>query len=518
MTYRFIHLHIYELQRMRYNIPMNKRGKRITIGRRLYIFIAAAVFLASFGASLLAYYIHARQIDAYYKKLSLNSAINFSAFVDGDFLVRLYEAASTDEYLELRDKAEEDDDEELISDYLKEHGLWDEYDSTRSLLIEYLRTMDDLEYLYIMKLGDERTGLDLYLMDDDENPLYVTGSTEEDNLEIGGATGIVPPSISHSEWGWLCSAYAPVYDSEGNLVCHIGCDISMDDVMSSRRRALLFDLLGSTAFTLIVMLLAIRYTRKTVIRPLDDITHKMTLFAPAPGSDYEMAGVIDLDLKNNDEIGDIYDAIQSMQKNIVDYINDLIEIRKEKEIAENDIRKKDKQIGILSKDAYRDALTNVGSKIAYTKKLEELNGTIDDPETEFAVVMVDVNFLKMINDKYGHASGDEYLKGCCKVICQIYKHSPVYRTGGDEFVAILTGEDYANRHERIKVLRDSFDSSYHNTDAEPYLRYSAASGMAEYTPGDDKAEKVFERADRQMYEEKAKFKKSLGIDPNERQA
>ena len=495
---------------------MNKRKKRITIGRRLYTFVAVAVFLASFGASLLAYFIHAGQIDDYYKNLSLNSAINFSSFVDGDFLARLYEAASTDEYVELRDRAEEEDNEELISDYLKEHGLWDEYDSTRSLLIKYLRNMEDLEYLYIMKLGDKRTGLDIYLMDDDENPLYVTGSTEEDNLEIGAATGIVPPSISNSEWGWLCSAYAPVYDSKGNLVCHIGCDVSMDDVMRNRRRSLLFDLLGSTVFTLIVMLLAIRYTRRTVIRPLDEITDKMTLFAPAPGSDYEMAGVIDIDLKNNDEIGDIYNAIRSMQKNIVDYVNDLIEVRKEKELAENDIKQKDKQIGILSKDAYRDALTHVGSKIAYTKKLEELNGTINDFGTEFAIVMVDVNFLKMINDKYGHASGDEYLMGCCKVICQIYKHSPVYRIGGDEFVAILTGEDYENRHERIKVLRETFDSSYNNTDAEPHLRYSAASGMSEYTRGDDNAEKVFERADKEMYEEKARFKQSLGIDPNER--
>ena len=491
------------------------KKKRVSIGHKVYGFIAVVVFLAAFGASLIAYRVHVGQIDTYYKNLSMNNAVNFASFVDGDFLKALRDEVMTDEYMELRDAAEEADDEDMIRDYLKEHGLWDKYDSTRELLIRYLRNMDDIEYLYIMKLGDAGSSVDVYLIDDDENELYVTGSTEEDYLEIDGTTGTVPPMISNSEWGWLCSAYAPVFDSAGELVCHIGCDISMDEVMASRRRALLYDIFGSVAFTVLVMLLAIHYTKQTVIKPLDEITNNMGRFSPEGGADYEQAGVIDIKLRNNDEIGDIYHAIQSMQKRIVDYINDIVVIRKEKEIAENDAKLKEKEIGEISKDAYRDALTHVGSKIAYNKKIADMNANITDG-TEFAIVMIDVNFLKMVNDKHGHAAGDTYLTGCCSVICNIYKHSPVFRVGGDEFVAILTGEDYQNRTERLAQMRESFEQSYKREDIDPWLRYSAAFGMAEYSASDGNVESVYERADKEMYKNKSDFKVSLGMDPESR--
>ena len=243
----------------------------------------------------------------------------------------------------------------------------------------------------------------------------------------------------------------------------------------------------------------------------------MGKFSPSSNTDYEKAGVIDLNIRNNDEIGDIYSAIQSMQKRIVDYINDIVAIQKEKEIAENNAKQKDKEIGELSKDAYRDSLTHVGNKIAYTKKTEEMdqnikNGTVG----AFAIVMIDVNFLKTINDNHGHIAGDCYLSGCCRVVCNIYKHSPVFRIGGDEFVVILINEDYEKRHERINEMRESFEQSYNQTDVDEWLRYSVAFGMSEYTPDDKTVESVYERADKEMYREKALFKQSLGLDPEAR--
>ena len=498
---------------MQENSPQNK--KRISIGQRVYAFIAVAVFMASFGASLIAYRIYAGQIDSFYKNLSMNTAINFASFVDGDYLRDLLDAVMTDEYMELRDIAEENDDEDLIRDYLESHGLWEQYDDTRSLLIRYLRNMGDIKYLYIMKLGEEGSNEDIYLIDDDENPLYTTGSIEEDYLEIDGTTGMVPPAISNTDWGWLCSAYAPVYDSEGQLICHVGCDIDMDDVMASRTRALLFDIFGSAAFTLLVMLLAIHYTKQTVIKPLSKITYSMGKFSPSRDTDYEKSGVIDLNIRNNDEIGDIYHAIQAMQKRIVDYINDIVVIQKEKEIAEKDAKLKEKEIGKISKEAYSDTLTHVGNNIAYSKKIADMNENLNN-ESEFAIVMIDVNFLKMINDNYGHSAGDSYLAGCCKVICNIYKHSPVFRVGGDEFVVILYGTDYQERYERIKEMKDTFEQSYRQTDVDPWLRYSVAFGMAEFSSEDGTVEAVCERADKEMYKEKASFKRSLGIDPEAR--
>lgn len=61
---------------------------------------------------------------------------------------------------------------------------------------------------------------------------------------------------------------------------------------------------------------------------------------------------------------------------------------------------------------------------------------------EFALLVADVNGLKEANDALGHESGDQLIKNTSRCICKIFEHSPVFRIGGDEFVVILTGEDY----------------------------------------------------------------------------
>ena len=79
---------------------------------------------------------------------------------------------------------------------------------------------------------------------------------------------------------------------------------------------------------------------------------------------------------------------------------------------------------------------------------------------------------------------------------QFSGHSPVYRIGGDEFVAILTDEDYKAKLQRLSDLKEAFKSSYENRDLDPWLRFSAAMGMAEYTSDDNSVELVFKRADK----------------------
>ncbi len=88
--------------------------------------------------------------------------------------------------------------------------------------------------------------------------------------------------------------------------------------------------------------------------------------------------------------------------------------------------------------ANRDALTGVKSKHAFVEAEKELGERIDKGEAlEFSIVICDVNGLKAINDNLGHKAGDEYIRAACSVICGIFKHSPVFRIGGDEFSVIL---------------------------------------------------------------------------------
>ena len=91
----------------------------------------------------------------------------------------------------------------------------------------------------------------------------------------------------------------------------------------------------------------------------------------------------------------------------------------------------------------RDALTKVNNRTAYEQEERVLQEKIvSEDNLEFAIAMFDVNNLKLINDSRGHEAGDAYLVRASRLICNTFKHCPVYRMGGDEFLAVLMGEDY----------------------------------------------------------------------------
>ena len=103
--------------------------------------------------------------------------------------------------------------------------------------------------------------------------------------------------------------------------------------------------------------------------------------------------------------------------------------------------------------ARRDELTHTKNKTAYHEKEEELNRLIKEGHEPFGIVVCDINNLKVINDTEGHKAGDEYIKASCTMICRIFAHSPVFRIGGDEFVVILTNQEYKDRQNLISRLR-----------------------------------------------------------------
>lgn len=145
--------------------------------------------------------------------------------------------------------------------------------------------------------------------------------------------------------------------------------------------------------------------------------------------------------------------------------------------------------------AYKDALTGIKNKAAWDDASGRLMREIDSGSPMFAVAVFDVNDLKMTNDTWGHEAGDELLKKACSAICRYYAHSPVFRIGGDEFAAILEGQDYKNREDILTRFRAEF--------ARPDGEMRVASGMSDYIPGSDSTfSDVFCRADDAMYENK----------------
>ncbi|MCR5737117.1 MAG: GGDEF domain-containing protein [Eubacterium sp.] len=152
--------------------------------------------------------------------------------------------------------------------------------------------------------------------------------------------------------------------------------------------------------------------------------------------------------------------------------------------------------------AYKDPLTGVKSKVAYAefesrKDIQVREGSAD----EFAIAVFDINGLKKINDNFGHKKGDEYIKSACGIISEVFENSPVFRIGGDEFVAVLKDNDFENR----KELENTFNERMNRQKSEGQV--VVAMGMTEYRKEEDYTfEDVFSRADQNMYLRKHELK------------
>ena len=195
---------------------------------------------------------------------------------------------------------------------------------------------------------------------------------------------------------------------------------------------------------------------------------------------------IKLDYKGNDEMGILTKAVNRLISHLKGYIGDLNSL------------------------AYGDALTSVRNKGAFDIHVREIQARVDDANDypEFAIGIFDCDNLKSINDQYGHDKGDMYLKNSSHLICRVFKHSPVYRIGGDEFAVILQNEDYVNRNELAQHFTEKSAEICAFANG-PWEKISVAMGFAVYDPNTDSTvENVICRADHLMYENKHARKKS----------
>ena len=177
------------------------------------------------------------------------------------------------------------------------------------------------------------------------------------------------------------------------------------------------------------------------------------------------------------------------------------------ENIENEYHEKEEQkknLQSAERMARLDELTGIKNKNAFKEYCDSLDQKLrsEDTDITFGIVMCDMNDLKLLNDTRGHSFGDEALRRTSRIICDIFRHSPVFRIGGDEFAVVLTGCDYKHRDCLLQNLRNESE-----TNARLRSGPVIASGMAVYSPdSDQEVMQVFKRADSLMYENKSELK------------
>ena len=165
------------------------------------------------------------------------------------------------------------------------------------------------------------------------------------------------------------------------------------------------------------------------------------------------------------------------------------------------IDKMKREIGLWKRQAESDALTKLGNR-AYGERL--LQQMLCEPQKEKAAVMfLDVDNFKMVNDRHGHLFGDEVL---CRIANEISKQfridDIVCRIGGDEFALIVNGaitEGFCKS--RVEKIKAAIREPYRLKDAE--VQVGTSCGCAVYPSDSDDVRAIRILADQRMYEDKA---------------
>ena len=395
------------------------------------------------------------------------------------------------------------DDTEFVSTFEKVR------DQLRTIVDANKKTHIDcayLSYLYVFtNAKGKKDGLFVYLVD---------SAPEEDACPPGWLDPVYnanKKSISNPKRGM--PAYTTNTVGYGNLITSGSCimngedvvayacvDVSMVVIKQDQASTIvrLFVYLMFTAIILAIIGVILAYQFFT--RPMRKInTVAKTFNDKDPKLSHE--AFQNLNVKNRDEIGDLAESLKVIEGAVNERIIQLT-------AANEALLNAQYQANKMSLLANKDSLTGVQSKIAYDMKVDSLNEQIRNREDiKFGVAMIDLNYLKNTNDEYGHDAGDESLIKLSNIICLAFKHSPVYRIGGDEFVVILTGEDYQHSEELMEEFNERIGDSIKNSKLPLYRRVSAAIGYATYDEKNDKSvDDVFKRADKAMYNRKHQMK------------
>jgi len=305
----------------------------------------------------------------------------------------------------------------------------------------------------------------------------------------------IRPIINDDKYGHLLTIYKPVYNSTGQCVCYAGIDFSMDILYDYGRMFIAKVIALFSGALIFILVLALTFIENNIILPVNTMAYCARNFAydSDEAREQNIKHMRSLDIRTNDEIENLYSAFL---KTTSDSMHSFENLRKAKI-----------EVAVMDKLAHTDSLTGLKNKTAYVKRMAQFDADIVEGKAAFAIIMIDINYLKRVNDTYGHERGNEYLINAGKLICSVFGEENIYRVGGDEFVAVLDEENLAKSMELVENLRGTIDKLQRDSKLEVWEKVSAAVGVAYYDELRDKtADEVFKRADEDMYKNKLAMK------------
>ncbi|NLW04294.1 MAG: diguanylate cyclase [Pseudomonadaceae bacterium] len=164
-------------------------------------------------------------------------------------------------------------------------------------------------------------------------------------------------------------------------------------------------------------------------------------------------------------------------------------------------RKSQQQLNYL---AHHDELTGVKNRRWILKELHSHMTEHSSQRASLAVLLLDIDFFKKVNDSYGHETGDKVLCGFAEIIqTHLRQQDSLGRYGGEEFLVLLPATELNEAQVVAKRLREAVAGQTYSYN-ELLFKITTSIGIALYLPEDDLSpEELISQADEALYQAKA---------------
>ena len=286
-----------------------------------------------------------------------------------------------------------------------------------------------------------------------------------------------------------------IRDSAGKKVAALCADFQVDEIQSQVRGNLMDMLIVVVILGLLFATIFMVWADRRIVQPIRTLEEDVVRLAQKSHTSRNPdAMVYSPDkIQTGNEVESLAKAVGQLSLDMRDYVRNMVD--------------QEKELMRLTNAVNRDPLTHVGNRNAFAQYAEDLQMKMTEGHIEYAVLLADVRGLRKINEEYGHDRGDMYLQKACRIICETFHHSPVFRMSGDKFAAILLGVDYINR----KALTDEAQAvCFRSTSDEktaPWEKAVVVFGMADYQEMKDRTvDSVVQRADQELRAAKAQMR------------
>ncbi len=372
---------------------------------------------------------------------------------------------------------------------------------------EMLRRMDaanDMESSSLVVLDTENRTM-VHLLDSSWRTTLHPGLSEPLSPANQGIltnpAGSVFVYTIHTLQGEKKIAAAPIQEKNGQVAAYLCVEMPMGSIHHQQNRFLLISALIVLAAVCLTAFIGNRMVQHSVVKPIARLVEACKLYFDQDKMNGSHA-FHDVDIHTGDEIEELAHSLNRMETSMQDYIHEITETSRK--LHDERMRADE-----MDREASIDTLTRVRNKRAFEEAMSHLNRLAESGNTAFGLCMVDMNNLKVINDTLGHEKGDEAIRTVCGMACSVYKHSPVFRIGGDEFSIVLEKHDYEHAEELRRHFLEVTEERRDDSRPE-WEQITAAIGYALFDPATDRnAEDVLKRADRIMYEHKKAMKAKM---------